>query len=140
MRAMSILTLSFLWASAADAQVRERSGMLFDRADANGDGLVTRDEFTNARAGQFASRDRNGDGFIDDGDLGRRAAGRARISQAMSAMVKQFDSDNDGKIAKQEFVDGGAKLFDRADADESGSLDKNEIEAANASLRQAAGK
>lgn len=138
MRAMTLLVLSLLLASTADAQMRDR-GSLLDRADANNDGLVTRDEFMKARAEQFASRDRNGDGFIDERDIGKRAARRARVSQALEAVIAQLDSNNDGKVSKQEFVDGGAKLFDRVDADKNGSLDKNEIEAAKASLREAAG-
>lgn len=140
MRTAVFLALSVLAASTANAQMRERSGMALERADANHDGVVTREEFMNARAEQFASRDRNGDGFIDTSDLDKRAAGRARASQAMGAIVKQLDTSGDGKVAKSEFVDGGTKLFDRADADKSGTLDKQEIETAKASLREAAGQ
>jgi Ca2+-binding EF-hand superfamily protein len=140
MRTASIVVIGVLFACAANAQMRERSGMSLDRADANGDGVIARAEFMNARAEQFASRDRNNDGFIDERNLGRRAAGRERVAQAMSAMRNQLDSDGDGKVAKREFVDGGGKLFDRADADKSGTLDKNEIEAVKASMRDAAGR
>jgi Ca2+-binding EF-hand superfamily protein len=140
MRTAAILAISVLVASTATAQMRERSGMALDRADANGDGVVTRDEFMKARADQFASRDRNGNGFIDDGDLGRRARRSNRGEQAMGAIVKQLDTSGDGKVSKSEFVDGGAKMFDRIDADKSGTLDKQEIEAAKASVRDAAGR
>lgn len=140
MRAVSLLVIGVLVASTAGAQARERAGMSLDRADTNSDGVVSRDEFSNARAEQFASRDRNGDGFIDKNDLTGRAARRGRGQQAMEAIVKQLDSSGDGKVAKSEFVDGGAKLFDRADADKSGTLDKQEIESAKASLREAAGR
>lgn len=140
MRASYLLAITLLLTSAADAQSRERSGAALDRADANGDGVVTRDEFMSARAEQFTSRDRNRDGFIDDNDLGKRAARRERASQAMDAIVRQLDSNGDGKVAKQEFVDGGGKLFDRADADKSGTLDKKEVETAKANLRDAAGR
>ena len=139
MRTAAILAISVLVASTATAQMRERSGMALDRADANHDGVVTRDEFMKARADQFASRDRNSNGFIDDGDLGRRAR-RNRGEQAMGAIVKQLDTSGDGKVSKSEFVDGGAKMFDRIDADKSGTLDKQEIEAAKASVRDAAGR
>ncbi len=139
MRKVVVMTLGVLIAGCASAQIRDRAGVL-DRADANRDGVITREEFLKARAEQFASRDRNGDGFIDERDLGRRAAGRARASQAMDAIVKQLDSNGDSKVAKSEFVDGGGKLFDRADADKNGTLDKQEIEAAKANLRGAAGR
>lgn len=140
MRTLSTLALGLLLVtSAADAQMRDRAGP-FERADANGDGIVTKEEFMKARAEQFGSRDRNGDGFIDDSDLGRRAAKRPRASQAMNAMQKQFDADNDGKVSKGEFIDGGVKLFALADSNKDGSLDQKEREAAQATLRETAGR
>jgi Ca2+-binding EF-hand superfamily protein len=132
--------LSVLSAGAALSQGREGPGAMFDRADGNADGVVSRDEFIAARAEQFAGRDRNGDGFIDGADLGERAAARPRISQAMNALVTQFDADKDGKVGKDEFVSGGMKLFDRADADKSGSLDAKELDAAKAGLRERASR
>lgn len=132
--------VTLICATAVCAQGREGPGAIFDRADKNGDGVVARDEFLTSRAEQFASRDRNGDGFIDNADLGERAASRPRISQAMTALVTRFDTDRDGKVSKTEFVDGGAKLFDRADTDKSGSLDGKELEAAKTALRERAGR
>jgi len=141
MQFRSILAVATLiCATAVSAQGREGPGAIFDRADKNGDGVVARDEFLTSRAEQFASRDRNGDGVIDNKDVGERAAARPRLSQAMTAMVTQFDTDKDGKVSKTEFVDGGAKLFDRADADANGSLDAKELEAAKTALRERAGR
>jgi Ca2+-binding EF-hand superfamily protein len=134
-----IVSLAFLIvATTVSAQGRERGGAVFDRADKNGDGVVARDEFLTSRAEQFASRDRNGDGFIGNADVGERAAARPRISQAMTALVTQFDTDKDDKVSKTEFVDGGAKLFERADTDANGSLDSKELEAAKTALRERA--
>ena len=127
-------------AGAALGQGRERPGSVFDRADGNGDGVVTRDEFLTARAEQFNTRDRNSNGFIDSADLGERAARRQRMADAMTAVITQFDADKDGKVNKAEFVDGGAKVFDRADTDKSNSLDSKEVEAAKAALRERAGR
>jgi Ca2+-binding EF-hand superfamily protein len=131
-----VVIVSVMAAGAALAQGRERPGGMFDGADGNGDGVITRGEFLNARADQFSTRDRNSDGFIDKEDLSDRAARRQRMTQAVTAMVTQLDADNDGKVNKGEFVDGGAKLFDRADTNNSESLDSKEIEAAKAALRE----
>ena len=132
--------IAVLSAGSALSQGREGPGALFDRADKNGDGTIARDEFSTARAEQFTNRDRNGDGFIDNADLGERAAARPRVSQAMAAMLTQLDEDKDGKVSKTEFVDGGMKLFDRADTDKNASLDSKELEAAKAALKERAGR
>lgn len=129
-----------LCAGSALSQGREGPGAIFERADKNGDGTIARDEFLTARAEQFANRDRNGDGSIDNTDLGERAAARPRVSQAMTAIVTQFDADKDGKVSKTEFVDGGVKIFDRADTDKNAALDAKELEAAKAALKERAGR
>ena len=53
MRTAVLLAISVLAASTASAQMRERSGMALEQADANHDGVVTRDEFMNASDEQF---------------------------------------------------------------------------------------
>jgi Ca2+-binding EF-hand superfamily protein len=135
MRRLSIVVASFLCAGSVFAQGREAPGAMFERADADGDGALTREEFVNARSDQFGKRDRNGDGFIDSTDLGERAAGRPRVSQAMSAILNQFDADHNGKLSKDEFVAGGVKIFERADTDKNGALDAKELEAAKAAVK-----
>jgi hypothetical protein len=130
--------VSVMAAAAAIAQGRQGPGAVFDRADGNGDGVITRDEYLSARADQFGSRDRNNDGFVDTNDLGERAARRQRMTQAITAMITQFDADDDGKVSKAEFVDGGTKLFDLADTDKNNSLDSKEVDKAKASLRERA--
>ncbi|HVF15508.1 MAG TPA: hypothetical protein VNA21_01310 [Steroidobacteraceae bacterium] len=135
-----VAVVSMMAAGAALGQGRERPGGMFDGADRNRDGVITRGELLNARADQFSTRDRNSDGFIDSEDVSERAARRQRMTQAMTAMVTQLDADNDGKVNKGKFVDGGAKLFNRADMDKSDSLDSKEIEAAKAALRERASR
>lgn len=47
------------------------NGMLRQFTDANGDGLVSRDEFMAAVPGWYARMDRNGDGTVTTDDFGR---------------------------------------------------------------------
>lgn len=136
MRKRSIAIFSILCIAATAAQGHGRHVSMFESADANGDGLVTRDEFMSARAERFAKLDRNGDGFIDRADAGEQAAERPRPAKRMRGMMARMDADGDGKVSQSEFVDAGAKMFDRADTDHSSSLDKTEIEAAKNKLRE----
>ena len=128
--------LLLLLGSAAHAQMRPSAGAMFDGADANKDGLVSRDEFVGARASQFSRLDRNGDGFLDDADLPKRALAR-RQQNGSAQLLTQFDSNGDGRISKEEFVNGPTPVFDQADANKDGSLDKQELEVARASAKQA---
>jgi Ca2+-binding EF-hand superfamily protein len=137
---MSVGIVSLLFASASFSQGRGGPGSILDRADTNGDGVITQEEFLASRAQQFGSRDRNDDGFIDSSDLGERAAERPRMNEAMNAMITQFDEDKDGKVSKDEFVKGGVKVFERADTDKSSSVDAKEIDAAKAALKERAGR
>ena len=49
-----------------------RGARLFERADADGNGTLTRAELETAAAAMFKQRDRNGDGFITLDEIGKR--------------------------------------------------------------------
>lgn len=137
---MNKITLStgllVLLTASAQAQMRPSAGAMFDDADSNKDGLVSRDEFIAARAGQFNRLDRNGDGFIDDADIPKRLLAR-RQQQGGGQVLAQFDTNGDGRVSKDEFVSGPTPLFDQADANHDGMLDSQEVESARAAAKQA---
>ncbi len=91
---------------------------IFERADANNDGSVTREEFIAARADHFTKLDRNSDGYIDSNDVPKRLAARRQQQGGGDFMVGQFDADGDGKVSKEEFVNGPTLVFDRADTEQ----------------------
>jgi Ca2+-binding EF-hand superfamily protein len=105
-------------------------------ADANYDGTVTRAEFIAARASRFSKLDRNGDGYIDAGDLPKRLRRRQKAADRMSALIAQFDKDGDGRISRGEFVDGPTLAFDRADTNRDGVLSPDELKRAQEVLRK----
>lgn len=108
---------------------------MFERADANGDGLITRAEFTEARAKMFARLDRNGDGYLTKDDAqGRFAARRSGDGSRLTQALITFDSDGDGRISRDEFVNGPSRLFDRADSNHDGVIDANELKAFRAAI------
>ena len=125
---VAIATVLLVSSSAVLAQAPE--GNAIERADANRDGKVTRQEYIDARAAQFARMDRNSDGFVDDADSGDRSDQSFVAKRAAAAMRGRIDTNSDGKISKEEFVNSPTVLFDRFDADKNGELDAKELEAA----------
>lgn len=100
---------------------------LFKRADTNGDGRVSRAEFTNFMVGDVFERyDTNGDGFVDETEflagggslesfrkINRSGTGKITLAEAASsklirdAMVVPFDEadlDGSGYVTWDEFI------------------------------------
>lgn len=107
---------------------------MLEKADADGDGNITKAEFTDARAKIFARLDRNGDGYLTKDDVpsfaARRNANGGRLQQAQLML----DKDGDGRISRDEFVNSPSLLFDRADTNHDGVVDKNELAAFKAAM------
>jgi Ca2+-binding EF-hand superfamily protein len=108
---------------------------IFDSADTNGDGVITREEFHAARERAFTRLDRNGDGYIDKDDLPSRPGAGHSAKERLTQLVAQLDKDGDGRISKAEFVDGPTPLFDRADTDHNGELSRDEVAAIKDKMR-----
>lgn len=121
-------------AGTASAHERYGAGQMFEHADTNKDGSVARDEFLAARAEQFAKLDRNSDGVIDDADLPEGA--KERRGPHAGKMRQQFDANGDGKLSKEEFVNGPTPMFDAADKNGNGVLEESELDAAREAMRQ----
>jgi Ca2+-binding EF-hand superfamily protein len=113
---------------------RQRVAEWLKRADADGDGKVTKAEFIKARAADieagFARVDTNGDGILDEeeaeraavlmrnalvpgGEPGRRPGGpppQGTGADALDAPFQRMDRDGDGKLSRDEFAAGMARL------------------------------
>jgi Ca2+-binding EF-hand superfamily protein len=129
-----VTTAAVLLLSSCVVLAQGREGAPLEQADANHDGKVTKQEYIDARAAQFARMDRNGDGFIDAADM--REDANERGQRAAAALRGRIDSNGDGKISKEEFVNAPTMVFDKFDANKDSVLDATELEAA----RTAAGK
>jgi len=108
---------------------------LFEHADPNQDGMITREEFSAARTEQFAKLDRNSDGFIDAADRDAEAANH-ESGRRSGRHGARLDADSDGKVSKEEFVNAPTRFFDQADTDKSNVLDAKELEAVRATAKE----
>jgi hypothetical protein len=92
------------------------------KADANGDGLVTRAEFDAHVAAGWTSKDKNSDGQLTLTEAG------AKSGPDWTAA----DTDGNGTLSNAEFAAKKAGWFTRADTDADGTLSTAEWTAAKA--------
>ena len=123
---------------------------MLEVADLNGDNTVTRAEVEQLQTEEFAYRDRNGDGFLDEADASpmqlrmmalrddRREARQAERGDRADRPNRRegrrgegrgFDADQDGRISSEEFMTGSSRMFERLDANSDGSVTPDELDA-----------
>ena len=75
LRMLTATALLCLLSAPSTAQMMRQGGEgMFERADADNNGSVTKEELLAARGQQFAKFDRNSDGYIDSNDVPKRLA------------------------------------------------------------------
>ncbi len=145
--ARPILALMLVPALALPARAQEADpdiartdpgAALFDEADADGDGAVTREELQALRAARAAALDTDGNGTLSAAELVAfmSAEEQRRIERRVAAMMERFDADGDGELGAAELAAGhgmgmgmAGQMFDRADADGDGTVTRAEFEA-----------
>ena len=103
--------------------------------DADGDGRITRREFIDAREQRFVRMDKNGDGFIRADDF-RRLQTSAAVRQRLAQLLADADFDRDGAVSRGEFSVTGTPLFDAADRNADGFVDRTEVARLRAALSE----
>jgi len=130
--ALSVSGCAAVARKAVAAGARPDISQMLANADENGDGRISRAEFTAARAKLFARFDRNGDGFLSKDDVPQGLFGRRRGGDRMQQAMTMLDKNGDGRISRDEFVNGPGLLFERADANHDGVIDAQELAALRA--------
>ncbi|MDE1917058.1 MAG: EF-hand domain-containing protein [Sphingomonadales bacterium] len=123
------------FAAPLAAQGLRDPAAMFDEADANHDGRISRAEFQAARLARFARMDRNGDGVISREDFTRLIAFRPQAASRIEAMIAEGDLNHDGKVTREEMAHAPMRVFDMADANHDGYVDQAELAAARTRLR-----
>lgn len=118
-------------------------------ADANHDGAITRAEMRATRATMFERMDANSDGFITQAEReamadAAQARGKSKRPEGAGGGpgpggggergLERADTNNDGKISRDEFVNGPMPMFDRLDANKNGTIEATELESARAMM------
>jgi len=127
----------------AGAALADKGQGMFGRADTNGDGFVSKEEFAAGRDKMFARFDANSDGAIDQAEVDKaREAWKQRRAEKAQAegttqaekpkkdrpgFMARLDTDSDGKVTTQEFAAAGDKMFAKFDANGDGKLAQDEM-------------
>jgi Ca2+-binding EF-hand superfamily protein len=108
----------------------ERAEARFNALDTDKSGEVTMEEFAARQDARFLEADANGDGLLAKDEL--LAAGQRQNEERVSRMIDRFDKDGDGQLSQAELPkprDAG-KRFSRIDTDNSGGVSLEEFRAA----------
>jgi Ca2+-binding EF-hand superfamily protein len=134
-RQLAALALLLAVAAPAAAQGLRDPAAVFDSADTDHDGRISRAEFQAARLARFTELDRNGDGVISREDFSRILAFRPQAAPRIDALIAECDLNHDGKVTREEMARAPARVFDMADANHDGFVDQSELAAARTRLR-----
>lgn len=101
----------------------------FDQFDADGDGLVTREELAAARSERFSAMDADGDGAVTAEELVQ-----FRMLRRAQRRIERMDQNGDGVLQETE-LRMGARMFDRFDLNADGAVSRAEIDIARDAMR-----
>jgi Ca2+-binding EF-hand superfamily protein len=118
---------------------------LIKRFDKNGDGFLSKDELPMFLGKAFDASDKNGDGKLDREEVAalqtllrnffaagaqpKKSPPSKEIEQIIDNLLKQFDTDKDGKISRKEAKGQILAIFDQFDTNKDGFLDRTELRA-----------
>lgn len=112
-------------ASTAVAKDGQRADRMFQKIDRNGDGRIDASESERFRDARFARMDENGDGAVTLEEM--RAAARKRRADRIGKIFERADGNGDGVLQRAEFEDVGARRFEMMDANGDGAVTLEEI-------------
>jgi len=98
--------------------------------DSDGDGRITQSEAQALGDARFQRADADGDGVLSRAELVSQIKSRdeARIGRKADRMIERLDADGDGSLSREEMGNGrAARIFERADQDRDGTISQEEF-------------
>ncbi len=100
-----------------------RTKEMMHKIDANGDGMISKDEWLAYQEKVFAMLDKNKTGTLDaktfisasGGELASFATGGYARGLRTRAMMHKIDADGDGRVSHDEYIAYQSKIFDMMD-------------------------
>lgn len=115
-------------------------GQMFERLDSNKDGKITQDEVPAPAWERIGKADRDEDGAVSKQEMAAAAAafakskgmdkgkGKGRPSGGSAPIFGKYDSDNDGKLSREEVPEEMWSRLSKADEDADGLVSKEELQ------------
>jgi Ca2+-binding EF-hand superfamily protein len=125
---LALISLAVLVGPAQAQRLGGRTSV-FDGADTDHDGRISRAEFAAAREKDFDRLDRNHDGVVSRDDFARLLKFRPQAGSRLDNWIAARDTNHDGKMMRAELQAAPMSVFDRADANHDGFVDQKELSA-----------
>jgi Ca2+-binding EF-hand superfamily protein len=114
--------------AAAESDVRK----LLLLMDKDKNGTVSKDEFLQYLSQAFDRLDVNKSGQLESNELSNAKSPFSKRTRAATAtgvrqLVRLMDTDSNGTVSKDEFLQFMSQTFDRLDVDQSGELERDEL-------------
>jgi Ca2+-binding EF-hand superfamily protein len=106
-----------------------RTKEMMHKMDTNGDGMVSKDEWTAFQERAFDALDKDKSGFVDEKEFMSTSDESFAFATAAYArglktkeMFKKLDANGDGKVTREEFLAYHRKIFDMLDKQKKGMI------------------
>lgn len=94
--------------------------------DLNKDGKIDRIEFVKGREARFRALDRNKDQAVSWADFSAESRGRPLVKR-IGKLIGSADLNRDGRVTLMELQLSGSPVFEEADTDMNGVIERSEL-------------